>query len=1277
MKLTLLPLLLSLALTPALLFAQTNSSGNAIDISIKASGANTKDKAPALFFSAKANSKSTINRTVGTPDSGTAIRVTTVINTTLSVLQGEPKMLSLDLDGPGEIVSITGPNLASWSVRQTIADPKTKTPAARRHLDLRPPLKSKVKEFPVTITIHQNLADGVAQLRLPTLGPGKAVGFTHQLHVTAPTELDLKVTKQDGLSRQDNPAKPDLREARFHTISHSHLAVSFSDRNPFLRQATFKDMALEGTVEPDASSAAMRLTGSVSVPASAHDRTIDLLSGNAALTSIPSFTNAHVRLHPASGKTPAIYKLHVEKSNAPRVFELALDFDAKLLREGAQNTLLFQVPVGTLVPLTLNGVPESAEINRKSRVVPRWKENAWRGFLPSDGQCHLSWKPERDTDEEGSLFYTSTANVDVRVAPGILRQSTQIDLKILQGELDSIALQVDGEGEILNVTGPQVVGWDLEGDDDAASKTLTINMSRPIESSGRLLITSQTPIGDFPVRAKPLRIIPPASVRHSGAIRVSNVGAVRLGIVDLAGLTQLAPEQFPGGKLSQAARQVFVYRFPSATHDYTITADAVLPETAVSQITRVEFGETDRIIHADLELDVREAPIRDFDITIPSGYSVATVEGANVSDHVLETDTGALQIIFNGAVQGRLLVKLRLERTAAAEPGSWQLPVLGFPKAESVRGHIGVSTTAGYRVTTGNAPGSLEGLTEIPQSTFPLRDEKLQQTYRIRAANYSAELEIEALGQHVEVDTFHLYSLKEGVAYGSVLLNYFVVGAPVQQWQLKIPENLGHVAIDGQDVRAWQRSGETVTVDLNQPALGAQTLLVTFEQPMPSRNSQLVPGTIIPLEVQGENGIIQVNSPQQLKHTWSKVSGNLLELDALELPAEFQLMSRSPSLGIYQYTERPFDLALDIEWLRRTQQPGLARRRRGHAGPLLRQNTRPQKPAPAAARGPRPVGSPGGRENRESAQERRRHDHQAAAERRPEHRRRRGHALRHQRALGVASAPASPAPVALDLVRPLARRDRTRQTPDCRPWCDRAAARPAAQRLRSVARHVDAQPDRRHLVVRRRLGARPDSAGVPQPYRRRALRPAVDRRHYRRAGARRARDGPQATGAEQNRRGLVDHRGRPNLRTSGPSCQHHGCALFMAGHLADAARSGPAVAAIVRRRQIAAPVTAAWLRRDRHRFVDATRRRGAVLLRTGRLPVSADWLARPARRTALDGEDGQAERTGPCRDGDHGADRSERSESGGSGGYGGAAPAALPAALRWFGPGHGKPVSRG
>ena len=56
----------------------------------------------------------------------------------------------------------------------------------------------------------------------------------------------------------------------------------------------------------------------------------------------------------------------------------------------------------------------------------------------------------------------------------------------------------------------------------------------------------------------------------------------------------------------------------------------------------------------------------------------------------------------------------------------------------------------------------------------------------------------------------------------------------------------------------------------------------------------------------------------QVKTETMSISEDLLKLDPLELPAEFRLLSAAPPLGTWQYTERPFDLNLKVNWF----QPG-------------------------------------------------------------------------------------------------------------------------------------------------------------------------------------------------------------------------------------------------------------------------------------------------------------------------------------------------------------------
>ncbi|RKX34119.1 MAG: hypothetical protein DRP71_08085, partial [Verrucomicrobia bacterium] len=479
-------------------------------------------------------------------------------------------------------------------------------------------------------------------------------------------------------------------------------------------------------------------------------------------------------------------------------------------------------------------------------------------------------------------------------------------------------MQLDGPGEVLGVEGENIVGWKVVPDEQ--SRQLVIQFARPIEGEGVINVRSQSALGSMPVTAESLRLIPVGSVRHSGMVRVVNSGAVRLEVTGLEGLLQLEPDLFGGEAIGGGVRQVFVYRFPSAGYRFQVIASQIQPEVGVSQIVTYELDETDRVIRADLELDIRDAPLRDWSLRIPWDFAVVSVTGDGVADYVVESEasenTRALKILFASAVEGRQLLRLHLEKNRAAGAGAWELPPLVFPDASSVRGHVGAISVPGYRLI----PDEVDQLVEVPLSYFPRQVAGLQQAWRIKEPEWTASLTIEALGQSVEADVFHLYSLKEGVVHGSVLINFFVVGAPSTEWKIEVPESVGNIDVVGQDVRRdWRRVGNEITISLHQPVLGAATLLITFDQPMSARGGTIAPGEIRPLGVQGERGYVQVVSPLQVKYEVRESDAGLLRLDPLELPTEYRLLTSAPSLAVYQYTARPFSLEMDVQWYERTE----------------------------------------------------------------------------------------------------------------------------------------------------------------------------------------------------------------------------------------------------------------------------------------------------------------------------------------------------------------------
>ncbi|HTU01520.1 MAG TPA: hypothetical protein VMG58_06875, partial [Candidatus Sulfotelmatobacter sp.] len=736
----------------------------------------------------------------------------------LHVLQGKPEVLTLGLSGDGQVTEVSGAGLRDWSVRQAAGGPGEK-----RLLDLRPLLAEgaadpKDLDLVVRTRLQKPAVPGTTAILLAT--PGNAVGFSSRVSLQAEADVDLRVTSVAGLVALGDRDGP-MGATEFVSTGDGRIEASLARRGAAPADAELIGAQLTGRVSEAGASVDFRLRGQLrSKRAGAR---LAVLSGRAALSEKTAGDGWHVELVAADGNRFA-YDLVCEREG---VVAVDMAFAAKVGERGDWRTLEFAMPAGAVVPLRLEGLGADVTFNPDSAIVPAAAKGGWQGFLPAGGTASLSWKPTREAGQ-GALFFTSSEESDVRVGAGLLRQSARLTLRVLQGRLSGVRCRLEGPGEILGVEGTNVVGWKVVPEGQA--RVLEVSFSRPVESEGSLTVNSQSELGGFPVRAEPMRLVPEGVVRHSGFVRVANSGAVRLEVTDVSGMMQLAPAQFPGPAAGDGARQVFVYRFPSAGYGYHVAATEIQPEVGVSEIATYELSETDRVINASLELDVREASLRDWSVQIPDDYTVTAVDGSEVSDYAAEAAAAdgyrTLKILFGRAIEGRELLQLRLERNQPAAAGEWHLRPLRFPGAKSVRGHVGAVSTPGYRVV----PARVEQLVEVPLSFFPRQTPGLQQAWRLRGPEWSADMQVEALGQSVQADVFHLYSIKQGVVYGSVLLNYFVVGAPASEWRIEVPASIGNIDVVGQNVqRDWRREGNQVIVSLHRPVLGGATLLVTFE----------------------------------------------------------------------------------------------------------------------------------------------------------------------------------------------------------------------------------------------------------------------------------------------------------------------------------------------------------------------------------------------------------------------------------------------------------------
>jgi len=126
-------------------------------------------------------------------------------------------------------------------------------------------------------------------------------------------------------------------------------------------------------------------------------------------------------------------------------------------------------------------------------------------------------------------------------------------------------------------------------------------------------------------------------------------------------------------------------------------------------------------------------------------------------------------------------------------------------------------------------------------------------------------MRVERLPQSIQADAFHLFSIGEGVAYGSSVLNYVVSGAPVAVFKVELSDEYFNVEFTGKDIRNWQKTEGGFLVQLHTPVAGAYTLLATYERPFKAQGETLAFTGARPLDAQSEQGHTLVISAYQFQ----------------------------------------------------------------------------------------------------------------------------------------------------------------------------------------------------------------------------------------------------------------------------------------------------------------------------------------------------------------------------------------------------------------------------
>ncbi len=604
-------------------------------------------------------------------------------------------------------------------------------------------------------------------------------------------------------------------------------------------------------------------------------------------------------------------------------------FASRPQKNGDWRNTSFQVPAASIRKIAVVcdrddlkvRFPGALNIERKKIADDKTEVTAYLGVAD---KFEVGWKPEvKKLDSE--LVVACEANTIATASVGAMRLDTVFTYRIIQGSLEEISLALPNVS-VTQVTGEDIQGWKINRD-DPANPRLVVALSRFKEGIYRLRVESEMALPKFPSSSTLPLVAPLDVIRTSGFLLVGTDSAIKLQIAKAGGLTQVDLAAFPtvatcgetkksGQSRRMPSRGMYAYQFANMPYTLDINADDIVSSFTVDNKLVLSLSDDELVFDAALQIDIKDAPAREIRIETfqDAEWTVTSISGQHISEADTDVrDDGDKRIIyvpFKQAVSGTVLVAIRLERSLKRNATNFKAPHFVVLDAKSERGYIVVSAEKGIRLKT----ESSNGLREVHTGSAKVRVPGAQQAFRFKKSGWSLTMDVERTMPSIDSDLFHLISLGEGVMYCSAAVTYHISGAPVQEFKLRVPEEIEMVEFTGADIEGWQREGDICTVRLQTKVIGDYTLLVTYDRQFDYSGATINVGGIETVGSDSEVGYIALASSASLEIIESgKLPGAIIGIDRDEIPPVYSSPVNDPIIKSYKYVKNPHTVALRIQ----------------------------------------------------------------------------------------------------------------------------------------------------------------------------------------------------------------------------------------------------------------------------------------------------------------------------------------------------------------------------
>jgi len=534
-------------------------------------------------------------------------------------------------------------------------------------------------------------------------------------------------------------------------------------------------------------------------------------------------------IEPKKNKTKPLLRVvdgqYVLTTKGKGRYVLAVDFVRQLETKPGLNILSYRIPSSAVTTLELLIPEENLKVDTESMLAATTsqvekngkKSTRLQAFLGAARQVRLSWKPKTQAAAELDPVMICEQFQHINISEALINYEIRLNYTIRRGGVDSFTVQLPGGFRVTDVSGANILKWDIEAGDTSAQQSrqvLKVKLFSAAKDNYSLTVKMEQFLQEAEAEFALVPVVTEQVLRRSGLIGITCSQRRLYNLVDVTNLARVDTGRLPGNLQNQPG--VTAYRFIAPDYSAMLRIETASPRISVNQKWMLGVDSDRMDLRGRINYKVERTGIFELDMDFPEPWKIESIKPENVVDDYELKGEGVsrrLHILLRQERTGDFALELSAyaDRSDAEEEVDFRLPLADSNDLQLYDGQLILLLAEHLRAEVKELR-QLQGIS-VDQAPAWTSMEQLSTkiAFEFRAIDREkpsgVTFKIAVKPPQVSAVVHHLVNIERGFIIREAIIQYRVRYAPVDTFYVKMPEEFaeGSFEISGKNIKEKPR----------------------------------------------------------------------------------------------------------------------------------------------------------------------------------------------------------------------------------------------------------------------------------------------------------------------------------------------------------------------------------------------------------------------------------------------------------------------------------------